>query len=231
MNIDELQERTLRLLGRARMEKLRRARVLVLGVGGVGAFAAEHLARAGVGELLLFDGDAVELSNFNRQLPAVLPELGRPKAEALVRRFEMVNPFGKFRSEVRFLKPDEAKALAAGGFDCALDAIDDVPAKSAFLAACVEMKLPVVSSMGAGGKLDPAQVRTADIAKTFGCPLARAVRKKLREFGVTRGIRCVFSPEERAGEADRAAVGTISYLPAVFGAFCAAAVLELVAEA
>lgn len=230
MNIDELQERTLRLLGRERMEKLRCARVLVLGVGGVGAFAAEYLARAGVGELRLFDGDEVALSNFNRQLPAVLPELGRPKAEVLARRFGQVNPYGKFVPEVRFLKPEDADALAASGFDCAVDAIDDVPAKCAFLAACVKGGRPVVSSMGAGGKLDPAQVRTADIAKTFGCPLARAVRKNLRELGVTRGIPCVFSPEERAGEADRA-VGTISYLPAVFGAFCAAAALKMIAEA
>lgn len=216
--------RTRRLLGDAAVEKLAGKHVLVLGLGGVGGYAAELLARCGVGKLTLVDGDRVALSNLNRQLPALRSTLGEYKAEVLARRFADINPAGEFVAVPRFVKPDEvAELLASADFDGAVDAIDDVPAKVAFLVGCVKRGLPVVSSMGAGNKLDPGMVRTADISKTCGCPLARAVRRRLREAGVSKGVTTVFSPEvvETGG-----AFGTVAYMTAAFGTHSAAALLR-----
>ena len=216
--------RTRRLLGDAAADELAQKHVLVLGLGGVGGYAAEFFARCGVGKLTLVDGDRVALSNLNRQLPALRSTLGEHKAEVLARRFADINPAGEFVAVPRFVKPEEvAELLGSAAFDGAADAIDDVPAKVAFLVECVKRGLPVVSSMGAGNKLDPAQVKTADISKTHGCPLARAVRRKLREAGITRGVTAVFSPEVVETEG---AFGTVSHMTAAFGVHCAAALLR-----
>ena len=216
--------RTRRLLGDAAVEKLAQKHVLVLGLGGVGGYVAEFLARCGVGKLTLVDGDRVALSNLNRQLPALRSTSGEYKAEVLARRFADINPDGEFVAVPRFVKPEDvAELLASDKFDGAVDAIDDVPAKVAFLVECVKRGLPVVSSMGAGNKLDPAQVKTSDIGKTHGCPLARAVRRRLREAGITRGVTAVFSPEVVETEG---AFGTVSYMTAAFGVHCAAALLR-----
>ena len=216
--------RTRRLLGDAAADELAQKHVLVLGLGGVGGYVAEFLARCGVGKLTLVDGDRAALSNLNRQLPALRSTLGEYKAEVLARRFADINPAGEFVAVPRFIKPEEvSELLASARFDGAVDAIDDVPAKVAFLVECVRRGLPVVSSMGAGNKLDPGMVDTADIAKSHGCPLARAVRRKLREAGVTKGVKVVFSPETiKTG----AAFGTVSYMTAAFGVHCAAALLR-----
>jgi len=216
--------RTRRLLGDAAADELAKKHVLVLGLGGVGGYVAEFLARCGVGKLTLVDGDKVALSNLNRQLPALRSTVGEYKAEVLARRFADINLAGEFVAVPRFVKPEDvAGLLASAEFDGAADAIDDVPAKVAFLVECVKRKLPVVSSMGAGNKLDPGMIRTADISKTHGCPLARAVRKKLREAGVSRGVTAVFSPE--VVETD-GAFGTVSYMTAAFGTHSAAALLR-----
>ncbi|MBP5532289.1 MAG: ThiF family adenylyltransferase [Lentisphaeria bacterium] len=216
--------RTRRLLGGAAAEMLVKKHVLVLGLGGVGGYVAEFLARCGVGKLTLVDGDRVALSNLNRQLPALRSNVGEYKSDVLTRRFSDINPAGEFVSVPRFVKPEGvAELLDTAAFDAAADAIDDVPAKVAFLAECVRRKLPVASSMGAGNKLDPAQVRTSDIGKTCGCPLARAVRKRLREAGITRGVTAIFSAEVVETEG---AFGTVSYMTAAFGVHCAAAVLR-----
>lgn len=216
--------RTRRLLGDAAADALAQKHVLVLGLGGVGGHVAEFLARCGVGRLTLVDGDRVALSNLNRQLPALRSTVGEYKAEVLAQRFADINPDGKFIAVPRFVKPENAAdLLGSAAFDGAADAIDDVPAKVAFLIECRRRGIPVVSSMGAGNKLDPGLVTTADIAKSHGCPLARAVRKKLREAGVTRGVTVVFSPEVvKTG----AAFGTLSYMTAAFGVHTAAALLR-----
>ena len=216
--------RTRRLLGDAAADKLAKKHFLILGLGGVGGYVAEFLARCGVGKLTLVDGDRAALSNLNRQLPALRSTLGEYKAEVLARRFADINPAGEFVAVPRFVKPEAvSELLGSAKFDGAVDAIDDVPAKVAFLVECVRRGLPVVSSMGAGNKLDPGMVETADIAKSHGCPLARAVRKKLREAGVTKGVTTVFSPEVvKTG----AAFGTVSYMTAAFGVHCAAALLK-----
>jgi len=232
----ERQKRTRLLVGDAGIERLRNAHVLVLGVGGVGAYAAEHLARAGIGRLTLVDGDAVELSNCNRQLPALSSTLGRPKAEVMAERLREINPELTVEARVEFIGPEDVGALLDAGFDYVVDAIDSLAAKVAFLLECRRRKIPLVSSMGAGGKTDPEQIRVADISKSYGCALARAVRARLKERGVERGVKVVFSPEAVAKSAiqtvtapdgkKRAYVGTVSYMPAAFGGFCASVVLR-----
>ena len=216
--------RTRRLLGDAAAEALAQKHLLVLGLGGVGGYVAEFLVRCGVGKLTLVDGDRVAVSNLNRQLPALRSTLGEYKAEVLARRFADINPAGEFTSVPRFVRPEEVDHLLdSAKFDGAVDAIDDVPAKVAFLVGCRGRGLSVVSSMGAGNKLDPGSVATADISKSHGCPLARAVRRKLREAGVTKGVTVVFSPEVVKTEG---AFGTVAYMTAAFGVHCAAALLK-----
>ena len=228
--MNALFQRTVALLGEEKVARLRSARVLVVGVGGVGGCAAEQLCRAGIGALTLLDGDRVDPTNLNRQLAALGSTVGRFKAEVLCERFRDIDPEGTFTPEVRFLKPDECDELLGGPFDLVVDAIDDVPAKVGLLRAAVGKKIPAVSSMGAGGKTDPAQVRCADIGKTFGDPLARRVRQELRRAGVTKGVPCVFSPEERQQVQDLEVIGTVSYMPAVFGCHLAAAALKILLE-
>lgn len=229
-------ERTRLLLGKEKLERFRRAHVLVLGVGGVGAYAAEQLARAGIGTLTLVDGDRFELTNCNRQLPALTSSLGRPKAEVVAERMREINPAGNYFPRVEFLQGDGIDRLLETRFDFAVDAIDSLTPKVEFLLGCLRRNIPVVSSMGSGGKVDPSLIQVADISKTHGCALARAVRTRLRAAGVTRGIRTVFSPEAVPPEAvlawkdeaghHHSTVGTVSYLPAIFGCVCASVVLR-----
>ena len=227
--VEEWDSRTRRLLGDAACDALREKHVLVLGLGGVGGYVAEFLARCGVGKLTLVDGDRVSLSNLNRQLPALSSTLGEYKAEVLARRLRDINPEGVFSAVPGFITPETAaELLDSARFDGAADAIDDVAAKVAFLLECRRRNIPVVSSMGAGNKLDPGMVAAADISKTHGCPLARAVRKKLREAGADKGVRAVFSPEVIK---TASGFGTVSYMTAAFGARCAAELLKLLTRA
>ena len=234
---EERFHRTALLLGGEAVLRLAAARVVVLGLGGVGAYAAEALARAGIGRLTLIDGDVVEPSNCNRQLPALTENFGRPKAEVVAERLRSVNPELELDVRVEFLEGAAIGALLdAAGFDYAVDAIDSLTPKVDFILGCLARGIPLVSSMGSGGKLDPEQIRIADISRTYGCALARAVRAKLRGHGVRRGVRTVFSPEPAAPGAvvsavdetgkRRTTVGTVSYLPALFGGFCASAVIR-----
>ena len=224
---DAIYQRSAALLGDEAVERLRKCRILVLGVGGVGGYAAEQLCRMGVGELVLYDGDKVDPTNLNRQIAALSTTIGAFKAEVLAERFKEINPAAVFTPVVRFLKPGESAALLNETFDLVIDAIDDVPAKVDFLKTAVEKMIPVVSSMGAGGKKDITQIRCADISKTFGDPLARKVRSELRKLGINHGIKAVFSPEERCQVKDFTTIGTVSYMPSTFGCYAAAAALEL----
>ena len=227
---DAIYQRSAALLGDEAVACLRRSRILVLGVGGVGGYAAEQLCRMGVGELVLYDGDKVDPTNLNRQIAALCSTVGMWKAEVLAARFKEINPEGIFTPVVRFLKPGESEELLNEPFDLVVDAIDDVPAKVDFLKTAVEKKIPVVSAMGAGGKRDIGRIQCADISKTFGDPLARKVRSELRKLGVNHGIRAVFSPEERCQVKDLSTIGTVSYMPSAFGCHAAAAALELLLE-
>ncbi len=237
MNSDlpERQSRTRQLLGDAGVERLKNARVLVLGLGGVGAYVAEQLARAGIGHLTIVDGDCVDLSNCNRQLPALTSTIGRPKAEVIAERLLEINPELQVDPRVEFVQDDAIDRLLDTPFDYAVDAIDSLSPKVFFILGCRKRKIPLISSMGSGGKVDPSLVQFADISKTYGCALARAVRSRLRDHGVTKGVKTVFSPEVIPREAvrswqdpdgrNRSSVGTISYMPALFGCFCTSSVL------
>ena len=232
---NERQKRTLLLLG-DQFEQLRQARILILGIGGVGAYAAEQLARAGIGSLLLVDGDKIEPSNCNRQLPALTSTLGLPKVEVMAQRVKEINPELNVQVQNEFIEGEKIQELLSTEFDYAIDAIDTLTPKVEFLLEARRRKIPVVSSMGAGGKMDPSLISVADISKTHGCALARAVRNRLREHGVTRGIKTVFSPEPVPKSAIltsadsrgkfRSTVGTISYLPAIFGCICASVAIR-----
>ena len=220
-------QRTAALLGDEAVARIRNARALVLGTGGVGGYAAEQLCRMGVGNMTLIDGDTVDPTNCNRQIAALNSTVGFNKAEILSSRFRDINPEGDFTSEVRFIKAEECDDLLACRYDVVIDAIDDVPAKVAFLESVVKNQIPCVSVMGAGGKKDISQIRIADISKTFGDPLARKVRSELRSRGISKGIVTVFSPEPRCQVKEFTTIGTISYMPAAFGCYAAAAALEL----
>ena len=238
--IDNWLERTELLLGNEKLALLRRAHVLVVGVGGVGAYAAEMIARAGVGELTIADADVVGNSNINRQLVALHSTIGRQKCDVLAERLRDINPEIKLHTVNRFIKDDETDALLdSAKFDYIVDAIDTLSPKLALIKGALERNIPLVSSMGAGAKTDPTLMEIKDIAKTHHCPLAHMLRKRLHKIGINRGFRAVFSPEPiREGamilceeQNKKSNVGTISYIPALFGIGCASVVVrDLIGE-
>ncbi len=233
--MDNWLERTALLLGEEKLGMLRRAHVLVVGLGGVGAYAAEMIARAGVGRMTVADADTVSVSNINRQLVALRSTVGRPKAEVLAERLRDINPELERTVLNRFIRDEETYALLdAAHYDYVVDAIDTLSPKLALILAALERGLPLVSSMGAGAKTDPTKLEIADISKTHHCPLAHMLRKRLHKAGVRRGFQAVFSPEPaREGamilceeQNKKSNVGTISYLPALFGIGCASVVIR-----
>lgn len=226
MTDDLLFERTRILVDEDGLAALRGARVFLAGLGGVGSYAAEALARAGIGNLTLVDHDCVAGSNLNRQLPALRSTLGRKKLEVMAERILDINPACALTPVDDFLAPDNVRQHLAGPFDMVLDAIDSLSSKTALIEAAYRMGLPVVASMGAGGRLDPTRIRVTDLQATRVCPLARAVRTQLRRRGVGRGVIAVWSeetplpplpPQEVSRGRPRAVNGTISYMPALFG--------------
>jgi len=228
-------ERTRILVGDAGVARLRGARILVAGLGGVGSFAAEALARAGVGHLTLADPDRVSPSNLNRQLLALGSTLGRAKVEVMGERVLDINPACRLTLVERFLSAAEMPELVAGGFDQVVDAIDSLSSKVALIAACSGAGVPVASSMGAGGRLDPTRIRGGDLMDSRGCPLASVVRQRLRRRGIGRGVLAVWSeeppmpplpPEPTGRGRPRAINGTLSYLPALFGLTLAGLVIQ-----
>ena len=237
---DNWLERTELLLGAEKLETLRKAHVLVVGLGGVGAYAAEMIARAGVGRMTLADADTVGVTNINRQLLALHSTVGRPKAEVLAERLRDINPSIELTVVNQYIK-DEATytLLDAARYDYVVDCIDTLSPKLALIAAALERKMPLVSSMGAGAKVDPTQLEIKDISKTHHCPLAHMLRKRLHKIGIYKGFRAVFSPEPiREGamilseeQNKKSQVGTISYIPALFGIGCASVVIrDLIGE-
>ena len=184
------------LLGREKLERLRRSRVLVVGLGGVGAYAAEMIARAGVGHMTVADADVVSESNINRQLIALHSTVGRPKTEVMAERLRDINPDIDLRTVARFIKDEETYALLdSDRFDYVVDAIDTLSPKLALIIGAMERGIPLVSSMGAGAKTDPARMEIADISATHHCPLAHMLRKRLHKAGIRSGFTAVFSPE------------------------------------
>ena len=222
-------------MGKERLERLLRAHVLVAGLGGVGAYAAEQLCRAGIGEMTIIDGDRVEVTNKNRQLPAIDSNMGLPKAEVMATRFREINPDIRLHVINDFIRDDRmVEVLEMARYDYVVEAIDTLAPKIFLIYHCLQKGLKVVSSMGAGGKMDPMQIRIADISKSYNCTLARMLRKRLHKLGVYKGVKVVFSSEEVDPEAvvlsesenKKSNVGTISYMPPLFGCYCASVVIR-----
>ena len=232
-------DRTNLLLGPEKLKKLKNANVLIVGLGGVGAFAAEMICRAGVGKMTVADDDVVETTNRNRQLPALMSTEGQPKTEVIFNRLHDINPDLELTTFFEFIRDENAvQLLTSQPFDYVVDAIDTVSPKVFLIHHCMELGLNLVSSMGAGGKIDPLQVKVSDISKSYNCKLARMIRKRLAKLGVKKGFNVVFSPEEidenairiEEGQNKKSSVGTISYMPAVFGCFAASVVIRDLTE-
>jgi len=232
--------RTAMLIGEAGLAQLKTARVAVFGIGGVGSFAAEALARAGVGRLVLVDNDAVAASNINRQLAALCSTLGRSKAAVMKERIEDVNPAAEVEIVEEFFLPERAGLFFHGSYDYIVDAIDTVAGKVGLVMAAKERTIPIVSSMGAGNKLDPTKFEVADIYETSVCPLARVMRRELRSRGV-EALKVVYSTEkprrplfavqeESAGRGEQVfskqPPGSVSFVPSVAGLILASVVVR-----
>ncbi len=228
-------ERTALLLGDEKLETLRQANVLVVGLGGVGAYAAEMIARSGVGRMTIADADTVSATNINRQLIALHSTIGKEKTELMAERLRDINPEIELTIVNRFIKDDETDALLdSQKFDYVVDAIDTLSPKLALIKGCLDRNIPLVSSMGAGAKTDPTKMDICDIAKTHHCPLAHMLRKRLHKIGIRSGFKAVYSPEPvRKGamilceeQNKKSNTGTISYIPALFGIGCASVVIR-----
>lgn len=232
--------RTEALVGREALEKLANSHVMVLGLGGVGSFAAEFICRGGVGKMTIIDGDTVDPSNRNRQLPALATNHGQSKAQIMRDRLLSINPELDLTIIEDFVLPEKISDLLDLNPDYAVEAIDSITPKLFFIRQALERKVRFVSSMGAGGKMDPTKIEIADIGETYNCKLAHHIRKKLYKHGIRSGFKAVFSTElpDKASllytdgsNYKKSAYGTMSYLPAAFGgAIASVALRDLIAK-
>jgi tRNA A37 threonylcarbamoyladenosine dehydratase len=229
------QERTELLVGEKGLAKLAKAHVIVVGLGGVGAYVAEHLVRAGLGKITIVDGDTVQPSNRNRQLLALKSTEGKAKTELMKERLLDINPDVKINTIQEYIHKERLDNLIAQEYDYVVDAIDTLTPKVFLIHQAIKSGHKLISSMGAGGKTDPAKVQIADISKTYNDKLARYLRKRIHRFGIYNGFQVVFSSELANPESSipvegetnkKTTVGTISYMPAVFGIFMASVVLR-----
>jgi len=226
--------RTRLLIGEEGLERLRNAHVAVIGLGGVGGYALEALARAGVGRLFLADADIVEISNVNRQILSLDSTLGLPKADVARERVRLINPNSVVHTTRDFLSADNIEALLPETVGYAVDAIDSILPKTHLIATLIKRNVCFVSCMGTASKLQPTGIRVADLSETRACPLARAVRQQLRRHGIRTGVRCVFSEENQgktaaAEENDpnrKRIQGTISYIPGIAGLTAAGIIIN-----
>ena len=227
--------RTELLLGADGLKKVQASNVLVVGLGGVGAFAAEMICRAGVGKMTIVDGDSVQASNRNRQLLALISTERSSKALIMAERLKDINPALDLTVISEYIRDERMTEILDSGFSYAVDAIDTISPKVFLIYHAVMKKIPIVSSMGSGGKFDPLQISVNDISETTGCTLARNLRKRLHRLGIREGVTAVWSPElidknkviPAVGERNKASiVGTISYMPAAFGIACASVVIR-----
>lgn len=226
--------RTELLTGRESLEKLSKKNVLIVGLGGVGSYAAEAICRAGIGNITIVDGDAVDPTNKNRQLVALNSTNDKFKADIMSDRMHDINPEVNLTVYKEFLEPDRMKELLENNkFDYVMDCIDSVTPKITLIAQAYELGYKVASSMGAGGKMDPSKIQIGDISESYNCKLASYLRKRLHRLGIYKGIKVAFSPEPVSKDFivrtdgsnyKRSAYGTVSYMPAVFG-LCVASIV------
>ena len=229
-------QRTELLVKEEGIESLQNANILIVGLGGVGSFAAEFLVRSGIGNLTIVDGDTVDITNINRQLPALNSTIGKNKTDVVAERILDINPKIDLKKISEFLEPERMEEiLTQEKFDYVLDCIDSLSPKLALIITCKRKKIKLVSAMGAGGKTDPSKVMVRDISKTNNCFLAKQIRKKLKKEQIHKGFRCVFSTEIQdenslkmtdGSNYKKSFYGTISYMPAIFGLYAAAEVIR-----
>jgi len=229
-------QRTELLVKEEGIERLQNANILIVGLGGVGSFAAEFLVRSGIGNLTIVDGDTVDITNINRQLPALNSTIGKNKTDVVAERILDINPKINLKKIDEFLEPERMEELLTQEkFDYVLDCIDSLSPKLALIITCKRKKIKLVSAMGAGGKTDPSKVMVRDISKTNNCFLAKQIRKKLKKEQIHKGFRCVFSTEIQdenslkmtdGSNYKKSFYGTISYMPAIFGLYAAAEVIR-----
>ena len=229
-------QRTELLVKEEGIERLQNANILIIGLGGVGSFAAEFLVRSGIGNLTIVDGDTVDITNINRQLPALNSTIGKNKTDVVAERILDINPKLNLKKINEFLEPERMEEiLTQEKFDYVLDCIDSLSPKLALIITCKRKKIKLVSAMGAGGKTDPSKVMVRDISKTNNCFLAKQIRKKLKKEQIHKGFRCVFSTEIQdenslkmtdGSNYKKSFYGTISYMPAIFGLYAAAEVIR-----
>ena len=229
-------QRTELLVKEEGIERLQNANILIVGLGGVGSFAAEFLVRSGIGNLTIVDGDTVDITNINRQLPALNSTIGKNKTDVVAERILDINPKLNLKKINEFLEPERMEEiLTQEKFDYVLDCIDSLSPKLALIITCKRKKIKLVSAMGAGGKTDPSKVMVRDISKTNNCFLAKQIRKKLKKEQIHKGFRCVFSTEIQdenslkmtdGSNYKKSFYGTISYMPAIFGLYAAAEVIR-----
>ena len=227
----DMYDRTRMLIGQDGLDRLKRAHVLIAGVGGVGSFAVEALARAGVGTFTLLDNDTVDLTNLNRQIHATQETIGRPKVSVMAERIRAINSDIEVHCIETFLLADNIDLLGEAAYDYIIDAVDTVTAKLALVQYAKQRNIPIICSMGTANKLDATKFEITDISKTHTCPLARVMRKELRDRGIVNGVEVLYSTAkpiavqtETAGE--RRSPGSISYVPSVAGLLLAGHVIQ-----
>lgn len=231
----EWTERAELLFKKEGLEKLKNSHVMVVGLGGVGSFAAEFLTRAGVGKMTIVDGDVVDITNINRQLPALHSTIGQPKVTIVGDRLMDINPELELIRVKEFLSPERAYELVTPQYDYVLDCIDSITPKLNLIISARRQKVKIISNMGAGGKYQASKVKVTDISKTEYCPLAKTVRKRLRKEGISKGVKVVFSTEEPdqlslkmtdGSNFKKSFFGTNSWVPALFGLHSAETVVK-----
>jgi len=233
------QERNIQLLGKEKHTRLQDAHVLVTGLGGVGSIAAEMICRSGVGKMTIIDGDTVQPGNINRQIPAMHSSLNRVKAVVMGERLKDINPGLELTVINEFIKEERIPEILQTPFDYVVDTIDTLSPKIYLIYHTVKLGIKLASSMGSGGKVDPAQIAVADFGETYNCRLAYLLRKKLRKLDVHGGFKVVFSTEQVGKEMvipvegepnKKSTVGTSSYIPAIFGCTLASIVIRELAD-
>ena len=231
----EWTERAALLFKEEGLEKLKNANVLIVGLGGVGSFAAEFIARAGVGKMTIVDGDVVDITNINRQLPALHSTVGEPKIKVVGDRLMDINPELQLTRIQEFLSPERAFEIVTEEFDYVLDCIDSVTPKFNLIVAAKRKNVRIVSCMGAGGKMDASKVQVADICNSKNCYLARVIRKRLRDVKIYKGVKVIFSTEIQDESSlkttdgknfKKSFYGTNSYMPGLFGLYAAETVIR-----
>ena len=231
-------ERAELLVGEEGIKQMKKANVLIVGLGGVGSFAAEFITRAGVGNLTIVDGDDIDITNINRQLPALHSTIGKQKVDVVAERLLDINPNLNLTKINEFLVPERMQeVLNQHPYDFVMDCIDSVSPKVELILACKRKRIKCISSMGAGGKMNPEMVKVRDISKVKGCKLGQKIKKRLRKEGIYKGVRAVFSPETPLSNSlqmtdgsnfKKSFYGTSSYMPAMFGLYAASEVMKYI---